>query len=146
MPVMQLEKQRPSTVESLDAANLLHLPSGLRGFPELTDLELVYDPAQLPLMWLREPQPNGIQFLVAEAGHLFTDYTIELFEEDVAELGLTCPEDAMILNILTFVPHPREQIYANQIGPVVVNRFTQQAKQVIIKNYQDYSARRSLLP
>ena len=52
---------------------------------------------------------------------------------------LTDPEDAMILNIVTL--RPEGQASVNLKGPIVVNRHTLRAKQVIPTNAVDYILR-----
>jgi len=142
---MQLEQKSTPDTAQVVSTQAIQLPSGLRGFPALTELELVADPEQHPLMWLRDTDDTGLRFLVAEPFHLFSEYTVELFDEDVREIGAEKEADILLLNILTFVEQPARQLYANQVGPIVINRHSGIGKQVIIQNYQDYSPRLPLL-
>ncbi len=145
MTTMQLEQSRTAPETEILPVQSVHLPSGLRGFSDIIDLDLVADPEESPFMWLCDTRENGLRFLVAEPCFLFQDYRIELFAEDVREIGITQPEDALVLNILTLTGHPKKQLFANQVGPVVICRDTGIGKQVIIQNYQEYSPRFPLL-
>ena len=142
---MQLEQKTTTPIAKVVSVKKIQLPSGLRGFPALTEIELVNDPEEHPFMWLRTTEDSGLRFLVAEPANLFQDYTIELFDEDVREIGIQSEDDLQILNILTLVEGPQRQLYANQVGPIVINRKTGLGKQVIIQNYQEYSPRLALL-
>ena len=142
---MQLEQQNTAAAVPEDELSTIRMLNGLRGFPEIREVELVYRENERPFMWLRDTHPEGLQFLVAEPVYLFDQYKIELFDDDAADLGLSRPEDAIVLNILTATDTPAPQIYANQVGPVLINARSRTAKQVIIKNYQAYQARKALI-
>ena len=122
------------------------LPAGLIGFPEATHVELIYNPEELPFMWLRSTQDHALNFIVIEPlGHI-PGYCAEMTDEDAAMLGIERAEDAFVLNIVTFHPDEPETATANLIGPVVVNRRTLVGRQIVIANFADYSARHPLLP
>jgi flagellar assembly factor FliW len=64
-------------------------------------------------------------------GIFFPDYEVELDDVTVERLGLTEPADALILVIVT-VGERVEEATANLLGPLVVNRHTRQAAQVVL--------------
>jgi flagellar assembly factor FliW len=120
------------------------LPAGLIGFPEANRLELIYNPEELPLMWLRSVDDPALNFLVVEPRGLLPDYAVEISDDDVAQLGLEDSDDTLILNIVNFRPERAEASTVNLIGPIVVNRRTCVGRQIVIANYADYSARHAL--
>ena len=72
---------------------------------------------------------------------MFPDYTIEIDEQHVASLGLETADDAIVMTIVTLGEPPT----ANLLGPLVVNRLTRSAAQVV--QYQaDYRAAEPLTP
>lgn len=124
----------------------LQLPQGLIGFRDYTRFELVFQEDQLPFRWMRLLGPDGeLHFVVLEPGPFVPDYEPELFDEDAAFLGLTDPADALLLNIVTVHPGPSSTATINLTGPVVINRRTGLAKQVVLSNHQRYSARHPLV-
>lgn len=123
----------------------LALPAGLIGFPEARRLELIFNPEELPLMWLRSTENRALNFIIVEPQGLIPDYTIELGEEDATLLGITRPEDVQLFNIVNFRPEAPEATTVNLIGPIVVNRHTLVGRQVVIANFASYSARHPLL-
>ena len=95
-------------------------------------------------MWLREEQKDGLAFIVLEPGGIIPNYSVEVSDADVNVLGITGPEDTMILNIVTLPPDQVGKISLNLVGPIIVNRRTLVGKQCIINNHEEFSARHLL--
>ena len=121
------------------------IPQGLIGFSTHTRFELLADPEQLPFRWLLLHGPETIQFVVIEAGGVIPDYELELFDEDAAVLGINGAEDALILNIVTVSRSLPATATVNLASPVVVNRRTGLAKQVVLANHAHYNVRHPLV-
>lgn len=121
------------------------LQSGIIGFPEAKRIELILNPEELPFMWLRSAVDPALNFIVVEPTGTIPGYTLELSDEDAANLDISDPDDAMILNIVTMKDDDPSAATVNLIGPIVVNRETLVGRQVIISNFAEYSARHPLL-
>ena len=135
------EELKTEGVESSQKSLQLILPQGLFGFSEIRSMELFYDHEELPFMWLREEEKNGLAFIVVEPGGIIPDYAVEISDTDVEILGITGSDDTMILNIVTLPSEQSSKISVNLVGPVIVNRNSLKAKQCIINNHEKYSAR-----
>ena len=122
-------------------SHMLDVSGGLFGFPDIKEMELFYDKEELPFMWLREKNEEGLAFIVIEPGGIIPDYTVEISDTDVEYLGISGSDDTMILNIVTLPAAGSSKISVNLVGPVIVNRNTFVAKQCIINNHEKYSAR-----
>ena len=139
---LNLEEELPDSTDSEpDVRNEVSLPQGLFGFPEIRSMELVFDKDELPFMWLREQKQDGLAFVVLEPAGIVPNYSVEISDDDVKVLGITGSEDTMILNIVTISPDHLGKISLNLVGPIIVNRQTLVAKQCIISNHEQYSAR-----
>ncbi|CAM2826337.1 flagellar assembly protein FliW [Rariglobus hedericola] len=121
------------------------LPQGLIGFSEFKSFELLLDPEQAPFRWLLLHGPETIQFVVIEPGGVIPDYELELFDEDAAFLGITGPEDALILNIVTVSRSLPATATVNLVSPLVINRRTGLAKQVVLSNHARFNVRHPLV-
>jgi flagellar assembly factor FliW len=159
-PIDQAEQSRQSGLSDGVRLPELHLVRPLAGFGELTRFALVRidhagnarhaqsgpdaappdggddtdaddDPMASLLFELRSVQAPDVRFLVAAPAAFFPDYTVELDEVAVAELGLERAEDALILVILT-VGANSASTTANLLAPVVVNARNRSAVQVIL--------------
>lgn len=140
-----LPDAHPSDLES-QALNQLSLPQGLIGFKEYTHAELLYVPDHLPFIWMKlHGLAEPVHFVVIEPAGLIPDYELEIFDEDAASLGLQDPADALILNIVTLRQQHAVEATVNLIGPIVVNRRTRVARQLVIGNYANYSAHHLLV-
>ena len=107
-------------------------------------MELLFEEDELPFMWLREQKEDGLAFIVLEPGPVLPEYSVEIADADIEVLGITGPEDTMILNIVTLLPEQANKISLNLVGPIIVNRKTLVGKQCIINNHEEYSARHIL--
>jgi flagellar assembly factor FliW len=125
--------------------NELILPQGIIGFPQHTRAELLFSDEHLPFIWMRLHGPETLHFVVVEPGGLVQGYEPELFDEDAAQLGITDPADAMILNIVTLGSRVPAEATVNLIGPLIVNRHTRVGRQRVIANHSRYSARHPLV-
>lgn len=135
------EELKAEGIESSQKSHQLTLPQGLFGFSEIRSMELSYDHEELPFMWLREEEKNGLAFIVVEPSGIIPDYAVEISDADVEILGITGSDDTMILNIVTLPSEQSSKISVNLVGPVIVNRNSLKAKQCIINNHEKYSAR-----
>lgn len=109
----------------------IEFPEGLPGFPEAHHfrLELLEEGLE-PFRALRSADLPGLEFVVVPPGEVFSNYVIDIPEPDVERLGLESAEDAVVLAIVTVARPPT----ANLLGPLVVNRRTFQARQVVLAN------------
>ena len=130
----------PAEFETPDA-NTITLPQGIIGFAAYTRAELLYQPDQLPFLWLRlHNATDSICFIVVEPCGVISGYDPELFDKDAAALEITRAEDAMVLNIVALKNQNPLDATVNLVGPIVVNRRTRIGRQLILANYSRYSA------
>lgn len=117
----------------------LRFASGLPGFPEAQRFVLVYGADDNPFALLRSLDDPDLAFAVVSPAVFFPDYAPELDDESAARLGLLDTDDALVLVIVT-VPERATDATANLLAPVVVNRRTRQASQVVLAG-SDYGVR-----
>jgi flagellar assembly factor FliW len=119
--------------------NIIRLPLGLLGFESIKQYVLLARPEEEPFLWLQMLEDPNHSFLVVSPFHVMPDYSPELSDNDTQFLDLSDPEDAMIINIVTL--RPDGQATVNLKGPIVVNRHTLVARQVIPTNAAEFSLR-----
>ncbi|MBI4662333.1 MAG: flagellar assembly protein FliW [Verrucomicrobia bacterium] len=120
----------------------LRLPCGLLGFEQIKNYKLHAFADIHPFLWLEAQDGNGLCFLVVPPPFVVESYLIELSDEDVGFLGLNEPDDAVVLNIATF--HPDGSITVNLKGPIIYNRDSLVARQVVPKNASALSIKHPL--
>jgi flagellar assembly factor FliW len=122
-------------------ANFFDLPQGLIGFKDYTRGEILYQPDHLPFLWLKLHRGSeSVHFIVIEPAGLVPGYQPELFDADAEGLGLRDASEAMLLNIVTLRQQNPMDATINLVGPIVMNRRTKVARQMVIANYSQYSA------
>jgi flagellar assembly factor FliW len=129
----------------LKNSQMLKFSDGIVGFPEFTSAEIVYKPEELPFMWLKGTGAEKLSFLMVEPAGIIPGYEIEVSESDVLVLGLTSAQEAAVFVIATLQGNPATSVTLNLIGPILVNRRTLEARQVVVLNSHRYSARHPLI-
>lgn len=127
--------------------NSFTLPQGLIGFADYTQAEIHYVPEHLPFLWLKltgPKQPEAVHFIVIEPAGFIPGYEPELFDEDASGLEIADPSEAMLLNIVAMSGQNPVEASVNLVGPIVVNRRTRIGRQLVVSNYQRYSAHHPL--
>ena len=124
-----------------ESQNEVILNNGLFGFPDVRSMEIVFSKEELPFMWIREKDKEGLAFVVIEPTGIIPNYVVEISDADVQFLGITGVDDTMIINIVTLNPEQPGKISVNLVGPIIINRSTRVGKQCIINNHEEYSAR-----
>lgn len=114
------------------------------GFPGATEFAVEpWGGPGSPFSVLRCTQVDDLEFVVVSPHAFFPDYAPVIDDATVEAIGLTKPEDAMVLVILTLGARPQDAT-ANLLGPIVVNIHTGQAAQAIL-NDRDLTTREPLV-
>jgi flagellar assembly factor FliW len=110
----------------------LTFPAGLPGFPELRRFALAQwgdeDSPYSTLVALDDPE---VRFLVVPPEVFFDDYAVQLPDDDAVALGLSEPDDALVLVLIT-LGERAEETTANLLGPLVVNSRSRTGAQVVL--------------
>ncbi len=122
--------------------NLVRLPAGIMGFEQHKEYMLLANPNEMPFAWLRVADSTSLAFVVINPFIVMPGYTPDIPDADAEFLGLKEPNDALLFNIVTLRPSNRATV--NLKGPIVINRHTHIAKQVIISNANNYSVEHPL--
>lgn len=135
-PVPEHQDAPPAKIE-------LKFPAGIIGFPEHARGEIFHFAEQLPFQWLRLHGPTLLHFVVIDPLSVVPDYAPELYDEDAKALGIVDAADAVVFSIVTVRDQGDTTI--NLVGPIIANRHTGAARQVVIANYNQYNARHALI-
>jgi flagellar assembly factor FliW len=137
MNSMEATETRPATSPADRAESVIRMPLGLLGLEQLKRFTLQANPEEDSFLWLKVQDEPKMSFLVLSPFVVLPTYEPEIPDEDEAFLDLQDPQDTLILNIVTM--HGSQQATINLKGPIVLNRRTLVAKQVIPLNAPDYS-------
>ena len=106
-------------------------PTGLVGFPALTQFRLLEPEGGYPLKFLQSVGQEEMSFVCIDVAAIKPDYEVPLGEEDALGLALEDPADALVLALVVIPEDPRKMT-ANLAGPLVVNTKTLQGRQIIL--------------
>jgi flagellar assembly factor FliW len=115
------------------------LPFGLIGLGELREFDLQPIEGSWPFLNLRSRGDLEIEFLAVEARNAVAEYAVALSDDEAQALDIVHPEDALILNIVTIHSLRPQFVTVNLAGPIVINRRTLIAKQVVLPNSEHFS-------
>ncbi len=123
-------------VDSLgtDAAATLpvvHVQSGLPGFPSLTRFVLVSLDADGVVQELRSIEDDSVAFIVVPSVAFFPDYAPEIDDSMVQVLSITDSCDVVVLLVVT-LGETLASTTANLMAPIVVNTTSLLAAQVVL--------------
>ena len=140
--VIKVETTRFKTIE-VDENDVITLPSGLVGFPELKQYVLLDHDENSPFKWLQSLDDGAIAFVLINPLLFRPDFTVEVNEAEVVDLGLDNEEDAVISVIIT-MPSDPQKMTANLKAPLVFNLKNRKGRQVILNN-SEYTTKHLIL-
>ncbi len=125
-----------ATIDEVTTADL-YLPTGMVGFPTAQRFTLIGgENGVFDLDSVDEP---GLGFVVIAPAVFFPNYAPVIDTASVERLDLTCAEDALML-IVVNIGDDKMPPQANLMAPIVINRRTNVATQVILED-QGYPLR-----
>ena len=138
-------KVKTTRFGEIDVKNedLIELPSGLIGFPELKRYVLLDHDKDSPFKWLQSLDDGAIAFVLINPLLFKPDYTVEVTEAEVSDLELKAEEDAVISVIITIPTNP-QNMTANLKAPLVFNLQNRRGKQLVLSN-SAYTTRHNIM-
>ncbi len=117
---------------SIEENNPITIRGGILGFEELSRYTIVADEPDAPLYWLQSLDDPELAFIVVDPFLIKADYDPRFNPADLAALEIDdIREDAILLAIIT-LKEDYLQSTANLMAPVVINKKTLIAKQIIL--------------
>ncbi len=123
--------------------DLIQLPHGLIGFPELKKYVLLDHDKESPFKWLQSVDDGAIAFVLINPLMFKPDYMVEVTEAEVLDLELKSEEEAVISVIITIPSNP-QNMTANLKAPLIFNLANRKGKQLVLNNAA-YTTRHNLL-
>ena len=120
------------TVESL-RNKIIEFPDGLPGFPSNRKFLMAQKPEERPFAWMKSVSTPDLVFAVVDAYAWVKDFTLEVDDSILLEMGSLDPMDYAVYFILRIQKkNSRTTLQAKPNAPVLVNIRTRQARQVIV--------------
>jgi len=110
----------------------IRFAAGLPGFPHVRGFQMKpWGPPGSPYLLLTSIDDFTVSFVVVPPWVFYPDYEFDLDDATAERLGLSDAEQAIVLAVVTLRDRP-EEATLNLLGPIVVNRHTHEAAQVVL--------------
>lgn len=129
MEIVTYRYGRAERVE-VDASEVFEFRPGLAGFERLARYAMIPE-NDSPVEWLQSLEEPAVAFATIEPFLFYPEYSFELSDRDCEDLGLHTPQTAIVRCLLTLSTSV-EEITANLLAPVVLNRETRKARQIVL--------------
>ena len=121
----------------------IRFSAGLPGFPHVHVFQLKpWGPPGSPYLILSSVDDADVGFVVVPPWVFYPDYEFDVDDSTAERLGLSAADDAIVLAVVTLRDRP-EEATLNLLGPIVVNRNTHEAAQIVLPT-TSYSVRAPL--
>jgi len=126
---------------------LIHFSEGILGFENSKDYYLL-DRNEGPFYWLQSTDLTDLAFVIINPQFFKTDYRLELTPQDFYDIGLLTEKDfeenLLHYVIVTIPPDDPNNMTANLLGPIIINKSNRLGKQALSLN-SEYSVRHKIL-
>jgi len=114
----------------IDEKQKVFIPQGLFGFEDYTEY-VIFDAEHEPFYWLQSTKEKEIAFILINPFLFRKDYEANVTNEDLAEIGIKSPDNALIFVIVT-IPLDGSPMTANLQGPLILNKESMTGMQAIL--------------
>jgi len=122
---------------------VIEFVSPMPGFPKHRDFVLVQMDDAGVLYSLRSVIDPELRFLVVPPAPFFPDYAPEVPDEDIELLGVSDPDQLLLLLVIT-AGETAAGSTANQLAPIIIDQSTRRALQVVLTG-SDFPVRAGLV-
>ncbi len=134
---MQVDTVRFGTL-SVNDDKIMLFPRGLPGFEDERRFFLMDHAGSAKIKWLHSADNPGMALVVADPFELFEEYRSDVPDEIARELGITGPDGALVLTVLTVRAGQHEgeppTISANLLAPIVISKERRTGAQVVLRS------------
>jgi flagellar assembly factor FliW len=140
--LMQVKTTRFGEIEVPDS-DVIHLPLGLIGFPELKKYVLLDHDKDSPFKWFQSLEDGAIAFVLIDPLLFKPTYIAEVTDSELSELDVQTEED-LVISVIVTVPSNPQNMTANLKAPLIFNLKNRRGKQVIL-NTSQYNTRHNIM-
>jgi flagellar assembly factor FliW len=120
------------TVDTL-RDKVIEFRHGLPGFPASRAFVMAQQPEERPFAWMQSVAEPSVKFAVVDAYAWDRDFTLEVDDEALEEMGSLDPMDYAVYFILQIEKRDNgTTLQAKPAAPLLVNVRNRQARQVIV--------------
>jgi flagellar assembly factor FliW len=120
-------------VLEIEEEQIIHMRSGILGFPEAQRYMLLEHKKGSPYIWFQSVDHESLAFVLMDPLLFKPDYEVRINPEDSRELELKeTPGGIQTFVVINISRGNSSQITANLLGPIVINVQKKKAKQIVL--------------
>lgn len=124
---------------------IVHFEQGIPAFEDEHEFVIIpYDP-ESPYVFLQSLATPELAFLMTIPFIFFPDYEFNLDDDVLKKMAIKVQEDILVYTLITIPNGEIKNMTANLLAPVVVNKNTMQARQVVLERSK-YTTKHRLFP
>jgi flagellar assembly factor FliW len=113
---------------------VVNFQNGLLGFETLSKFIFIDKESEHPFIWIQSIEDPGVAFVAINPYLFYPDYQIKIHREDHEALEINSLEAVFILTLVVVPASNPKDLSTNLLAPIVVNRKSAQARQIILTN------------
>lgn len=129
----------------IEDQNVVRFADGIPAFEDEHEFVVLPYEEGTPYMFLQSMMTPELAFLMTDPFVFFPDYSFELDDENMEKLAINSMDDVLVCTLISVPRSGVADMTTNLLAPVVINRHTMQARQIVLEKTQ-YTTKHRLFP
>ena len=129
----------------IEEQDVVRFADGIPAFEDEHEFVVLPYEEGTPYMFLQSMATPELAFLMTDPFVFFPDYSFELDDENMERMGIGSMDDMLVCTLISSPGSGVADMTANLLAPIIMNRHTRQAKQVVLEKTQ-YTTKHRLFP
>jgi len=129
----------------VDEKKIVHFKNGIPAFEDEHEFIILPYEEDSPYYFMQSLRSPDLAFVLTIPFLFFPDYTFEVEEDTVQELGITNSSQVFYYTMITIPGGNIRNMTSNLVAPIVINSDNMQAKQVVLEK-SNYTTKHRLFP
>ena len=129
----------------IEEQDVVRFADGIPAFEDEHEFVVLPYEEGTPYMFLQSMATPELAFLMTDPFVFFPDYSFELDDETMDKLEIKTMDDVLVCTLISIPRSGVADMTTNLLAPVVINRHTMQAKQIVLEKTQ-YTTKHRLFP
>ena len=129
----------------IEEQDVVRFADGIPAFEDEHEFLVLPYEEGTPYMFLQSMATPELAFLMTDPFVFFPDYSFELDDENMDKLEIKTMDDVLVCTLISIPRSGVADMTTNLLAPVVINRHTMQAKQIVLEKTQ-YTTKHRLFP
>ena len=129
----------------IEEQDVVRFADGIPAFEDEHEFVVLPYEEGTPYMFLQSMATPELAFLMTDPFVFFPDYSFELDDGNMDKLEIKTMDDVLVCTLISVPRSGVADMTTNLLAPVVINRHTMQAKQIVLEKTQ-YTTKHRLFP